>query len=202
MKGHNTLRSSCTGVVLAGGSNTRIGKNKALLTIGDKRILDYIYQTMKPFFDEILLVTNDPMCYLDWDLKIVTDIFHLDGSLIGIHAGLFHAHTTHAFITACDTPFLKKELINLLLEQLESHLDVILPVTEEGNQPLCAIYSRRCLKAIEEQIRRRDLKIDRFFSEVRTKKVTEKMLRKKDHELISFFNINTLKDLEDARRMV
>ena len=48
-------------------------------------------------------------------------------------------------------PFLKSEMIQLLISNLERQWDVIVPVTREGYQPLCAIYSKRCLKTIEEQ---------------------------------------------------
>jgi len=171
------------------------GKNKAFLSIGSQRTLDRLYNTLKGLFDEILLVTNDPLQYLSWDFKIVTDLFSIRSSLSGIHAGLFHASAPHAFITACDMPFLKKELITALLEQLEPKWDVIVPLTEQGHEPLCAIYSKRCIRPIERQLKNEAPKILEFFSKVKVKKMPEAQLRNADPELISFFNINTPEDL-------
>ncbi len=178
------------------------GKNKAFLSVGSQRILDRLYNTFRGLFDEVLLVTNDPLPYLSWDLRIVTDLFPIRSALTGIHAGLFNASVPHAFITACDTPFLKKELIGALLEELESKWDVIIPVTEEGNQPLCAIYSKRCIKPIERQLKNKSPKIVKFYPKVKVKEIPETRLRSADPDLISFFNINTPEDLSASGKIL
>jgi len=197
------VKYPCSGVILSGGLNTRMGgKNKALLSIGGQTIMDRLYNTLRGFFDEVLLVTNDPLQYLSWDFPIVTDLFPIRSSLTGIHAGLFYASAPHAFITACDTPFLKTELIRALLEELEPKQDVIMPVTGEGNEPLCAIYSKRCIKPIEHQLKNQDPKILKFFPKVKVKEVPEAQLRTVDPDLISFFNINTPEDLAACEKMV
>jgi len=178
------------------------GKNKALLSLGGQTILDRLYNTFQGLFDEVLLVTKDPVQYLSWDFMIVSDLFPLPSSLTGIHAGLFHASATHAFITACDTPFLRPELIKALLDELEPKWDVIMPVTEQGNQPLCAIYSKRCIKPIERQLKNGDPKILNFFPKIKVKEIPEAELRSADPHLISFFNINTPEDLTASEQML
>lgn len=178
------------------------GENKALLSVGGEKILDRLCTTLGAVFDEVLLVTNDPLLYFSRDVMIVTDIFPIRSSLTGIHAGLLHASAPHAFVTACDTPFLKEAMIRTLLDELEPKWDVVMPVTEAGNQPLCAIYSKHCLKPIERQLKREDLKILQFFSRVRVKKIPEARLRTADPDLVSFFNINTPDDLALSERML
>jgi molybdopterin-guanine dinucleotide biosynthesis protein A len=96
-------------------------------------------------------------------------------------------------------PFLKKELVQVLLQAIEPRWDVIVPVTREGYQPLCAVYSKRCFKPIEDQLSRGDLKISNFFSRVKVKEIPEASLRAADPELISFYNINTQEDLAWSR---
>jgi len=172
--------SSFTGVILAGGLNTRFsGANKALMQIGGIQILDRIYTVFNEIFEEIILVTNDPAKYLDWDLKIVTDIYPYRSSLTGIHAGLFYSTKPHSFITACDTPFLNKELVEAIICAVEPQTDIVIPETSTGLEPLCAVYSKRCQKPIENQLEKEEFKIDRFFSKVRIKKISEKALRQK-----------------------
>lgn len=178
------------------------GKNKAFLPVGNHTIIDRIYNTFQGLFDEVLLVTNDPLQYLLWDFQIVTDLFPIRSALTGIHAGLFHASAPHVFITACDTPFLKKELIRALLEELEPRWDVVIPVTQEGNQPLCAIYSKRCIKPIERLLKNEDPKILKFFPKVKVKEIQEARLRSADPRLISFFNINTPEDFAASEKML
>ncbi|MCD6184269.1 MAG: NTP transferase domain-containing protein, partial [Deltaproteobacteria bacterium] len=75
---------------MAGGQNRRFGgRNKAFIDIGGRLVLDRLYSVFKSLFREIILVTNDPLRYLEWDLKIVTDLFPYRSSITGIHAGLF-----------------------------------------------------------------------------------------------------------------
>lgn len=193
----------CTGVILSGGLATRFeGKEKALMRIDGQRILDRIYGVFKDLFDEVILVTNNPFQYLEWDLDIVTDLFDIRSSLTGIHAGLFYARHPYAFFTACDAPFLKRELIEIILAGIDANTDIVIPETSAGREPLCAAYSKRCLNPAERHIKQKKLKIQLAFRKCRIKTISEKILRAKDPELISFFNINSPEDLERAAEMV
>jgi molybdopterin-guanine dinucleotide biosynthesis protein A len=193
----------CTGVILSGGLNTRFnGQNKALIRVGQKRILDRLYDVFSDLFEEIILVTNHPLQFLDWDLTIVTDIFSARSSLTGIHTGLFYMKNPFAFFSACDTPFLKKELVESLVEQIENNTDIILPETAAGFEPLCAIYSKRCLKQAEQHLKENKFKIQWAFRGLRIKIIPESVLLQKDPDLISFFNVNTPEDLTRAEKMI
>jgi molybdopterin-guanine dinucleotide biosynthesis protein A len=186
----------CTGVILSGGLSTRFnGQNKAFIRVGGKRILDRLYAIFSDLFSEIILVTNDPLQFMEWDLTIVTDLFPVRSSLTGIHAGLFYMRNPYAFFSACDTPFLKKDLVETLLDNLNGNKDIIMPETAAGMEPLCAIYSKRCLNAAEHHIKENKFKIQRALRNHRLKKIPETALRAADPELTSFFNINTPQDL-------
>jgi molybdopterin-guanine dinucleotide biosynthesis protein A len=196
------MKHPCSGVILAGGLGTRYrGENKAFLKVGGVRILDRLYEVFSRVFDEIILVTNSPLEFLEWDAMIVTDIFPVRSSLTGIHAGLFYARHPHAFFSACDTPFLKREMIATVLDHIEPAADLVLPQTSAGAEPLCAAYSRRCLKPIEEHLRANKFKVQRALKNCRIKKIPEARLREMDPELISFFNVNTPDDLGRAEQL-
>jgi len=193
----------CTGVILSGGlANRYDGTEKALLQVGGTRILDRLYAIYQELFDEIILVTNNPEKFLEWDLLIVSDLFPIRSSLTGIHAGLFYMTNPYAFISACDTPFLKKEMIETIINKIETQIDIVMPETSAGFEPLCAAYSKRCLEAAQNHLEREKLKITKTFRKSRIKTISEKTLRKIDPELWSFFNINTPEDLERAQVMV
>ena len=56
----------CTGVILSGGLAKRFdGREKALLRIGQERLLDRIYCIFKDLFDDIILVTNTPLQFTE-----------------------------------------------------------------------------------------------------------------------------------------
>ena len=197
------MKVPCTGVILAGGMNTRFsGQDKAFLSVGGKRILDHLYSIFNALFEDIILVTNDPYKYLEWDINIVTDIFSVRSSLTGIHAGLFYALNPFVFFAACDTPFLKRELVETIINSIEQRVDVVIPETQAGLEPLCAVYSKECLKPVEQHIIKKEFKIQQLFRKQRVKKIPEKILREKDPDLISFFNINTPQDQEKAEKML
>ncbi len=194
------MKYPVSGIILAGGQNKRFGgREKAFITIHGRSILDHIYGLFQQMFDEIILVTNNPVAYLKWNLNIATDLFALQGSLTGIHAGLFYAANPHVFVAACDTPFLHKSLVSSLLDSVKPDLDIVIPCTDDGFEPLCAVYSKRCLEPIEQQLLRKQMKIDLLFKKVRLKKILAPALRQADPKLLSFFNINTPEDLERAR---
>jgi len=193
----------CSGVILSGGLAARYdGIEKALLQVGGVRILDRIYEIYRELFDEIILVTNSPEKFLEWDLLIVADLFPIRSSLTGIHAGLFYATNPHAFISACDTPFLKKEMVETVIGRIEAQIDIVMPETSAGFEPLCAAYSKRCLEAAQNNLEQEKLKITRTFRKSRIKTISEKVLRQIDPELRSFFNINTPGDLQQAEEMI
>jgi molybdopterin-guanine dinucleotide biosynthesis protein A len=197
------MKFPCTGVILSGGLATRFdGREKALMRIGGIRILDRIYNVFNALFDEIILVTNNPIQYTEWDLNIVTDLFDIRSSLTGIHAGLFYATNPYAFFSASDAPFLKKGMVEAVLEGIDDNIDIVMPDTSAGREPLCAVYARRCLSAAEQHLKQEKLKIQLAFRKCRIKTISEKKLRSKDPDLISFFNINTPEDLARAQEMM
>lgn len=197
------IKPSCTGVILAGGLNTRFsGRNKAFASIDGRRIIEIIHELFRTIFDEIILVTNNPGAYMDLDALIVTDHYPDRSSLTGIHAAMFNVDTDFAFISACDTPFLQRSLVALVVSRIASHIDVVIPETQAGLEPLCAAYSRRCLEAVSRQIQKKQFKIQGFFNRMNIRTVSEKALRTADPDLVSFFNINTPEDLARANALL
>jgi molybdopterin-guanine dinucleotide biosynthesis protein A len=80
--------------------------------------------------------------------------------------------------------------------------DVIIPRTPDGLQPLHAIYSSKCLKAIENLVSKRNLKIIDFFTEVTVVYISEREILDYDPLLLSFLNVNTKEDLQHAEDML
>lgn len=197
------MKHPCSGVILAGGMNTRFSGNaKALIRLGEKRIVDYIYDIFSQLFDEIILVANEPLDYLEWNALIVKDLFPERSSLTGIHTGLFYASHPYAFFTACDTPFLKKGVVETIINQIDPQAEAFIPQLSVGLEPLCAVYARTSLPRIERHLAQQLFKIQWVFKKERLKKIPEELLRRVDPDLMSFFNINTPADLEKAKALL
>lgn len=195
------MRSNVTCLILAGGTSRRMGQDKAFVQVEGVRLLDYVYGTCRELFSEIIIVTNQPHQFIEYQTPVVTDEIPGTGSLGGLYTGLKQASNDHSFCVGCDMPFLKPELIAYLIEKrLKS--DVVIPRTEAGLEPLHAVYSKHCIKPIKKFIARGDLKIPNFFPEVRVRYCEEEEIKRIDPALISFMNVNTKKDLFQIQKML
>jgi len=186
-----------TGVILSGGKNTRMGgQNKALLRIREERLVDRTVRLFKSIFEEVILVTNSPLDYVDQDVRIVTDIIKGKGALGGIYTGLFFAASSQSFVAACDMPFLNKSFIQYMIINAVSS-DILVPETISGLQPLHAVYSRRCLQEVERLIAADRLKVTGIYEKFRVTKISEDIIRSFDTEMKMFFNVNSPDDMKE-----
>ncbi len=183
-----------TGIILAGGKNLRMGRNKAFLEVDGERIIDRTRAIFVDLFEEVLLVTNSPLDYISLNLRIVTDLYQDKGSLGGIFTGLFYASHPYAFVAACDMPFLNKKLIQHLMD-LSPRFDIVIPRMEDGWEPLHAVYSQKCLPFMQKLLLENNLKIIDFFDKIRKREVPPEEMRQYDPRLLSFLNLNTPDDL-------
>ena len=199
----SVMKIPCTGVILAGGQNSRMEKkNKALLSLNGERIIDRMLRIFRDIFQEVIIVTNTPSQYYDLDVKIVTDIYKKGCPLAGIHSGLFHATNPWIFVAPCDLPFLKPEMIETILDAIKENFSVVIPKTEMGYEPLCAAYSKQNLVKIVANLNAGNYKLLQFFKPKLTRIIAEKRLRLADPDLISFFNVNTPEDLSKAKKNI
>lgn len=193
------MKYPITGIILSGGLSTRLsGKNKAFIEINGRKIIEYTHALFSEIFQEIILVTNTPALYQDWDFKIVTDIFQERSSMTGLHAGLHHASFPFAFAVACDSPFLDKTLIETVLSHVGNDIDIVVPRVAKGYEPLFAVYSKRCLPVMENALKNKRFRIKEIFDQVQTTRLPESFIRRYDPDMRSFFNINTPDDMAKA----
>ena len=192
-----TSEDDMTGALLSGGKNTRMGSNKAFLEVDGERLIDRAVRIYREIFDEIILVTNEPRLYLDQDVTIVTDLEKGKGPLMGIYTGLFWAAADPVFFAACDMPFLDVPFVRYLLEQSRD-VDIVVPETADGLQPLHAVYSRRCLAPIKARLDRDRLKVTGFYKGLKVRTIPEQTIRSFDPQGRMFLNINTP---EEYRRL-
>jgi molybdopterin-guanine dinucleotide biosynthesis protein A len=183
-----------TGVILAGGLSRRMGQDKAMVEIHGARIIDRSVALLQHLFGRVMVVTNSPALYAHLGVSLVGDLMPGRGALGGLHAALFLAPTPRIFVAACDMPFLNPAVIEWLA-RCPSRWDVVVPKVRGYLEPLHAVYSRRCLKPVEEFLNTGGRKIVDFYPRVRVKEAPEEEFLPLDPELRSFLNINTPEDL-------
>ena len=187
--------SDITGVILAGGQSRRFGSNKALALLDGKPLIKHVAEILSAIFTDSLLVTNTPEQYDFLNIPMIEDQFNDMGPLAGIHAALLQIITPHAFVVACDMPYLSAELIRYLCASYDQEYDVIIPWTQKGQEPLCGLYHKKSLPIIESCLKRKDCQIIRALAELRVRRVEEEEILSITGDFACFKNINWPIDL-------
>jgi molybdopterin-guanine dinucleotide biosynthesis protein A len=186
--------NSISGIILSGGKSSRMGENKAFIEIDGVPIIRRICNLFKTLFSEILIVTNEIELFQDFEAKIYHDLIPNQGALGGLYTGIYFSSFPHVFCVACDMPFLKGPVIRHLIEKMENY-DVVVPKTQDGLQPLHAIYSKNCLDPIRRIMERKHFKIIDIYPMVKVNVVEENEFRHLDATRESFLNVNTPEEL-------
>jgi molybdopterin-guanine dinucleotide biosynthesis protein A len=172
-----------------------MGRNKAFIEIGGKRIIDRTVSIFQEIFDEVILVTNNPLDYLELNVRIVTDLIPGKGSLGGIYTGLFFSSSPKAFFVGCDMPFIDRKVIEYFLS-LADNADVVVQRTKDYWEPLHAVYSRKLIRNIERLLSIGELKIITAYRGMRIREVTPEEIAPFDPDLHTFVNFNTPEELK------
>lgn len=189
-----------SGAVLAGGRGVRMGMDKALIRLDGETLLQRVVARVSTLTEEVLVVGRDS---LDPSLpaRAVPDCRPGTGSLGGIYTALREARGTRCLIVGCDMPFLNRRLLSYLID-LSPAYDVVIPRLDGLVEPLHAVYAKACLEPIADLLDRGDLRIYDFFDRVRVRYVERGEITVFDPDLLSFFNINTPEQLQQARAMI
>lgn len=204
LPGHRvgTVDRSVTGVVLAGGKSTRLGRDKALLRVdAGPTLIGLAVERLRELVAEVVVVADEHERLGQLAARMVPDVYPGRGVLGGIYSGLVAARHQHVLVVGCDMPFLSPRLLSYLLA-LPRDYDLLLPRHGAGLlEPLHAVYSRTCREVIQRQLLARRYSAIGYLDEVRVRYVEEAELRQVDPELRSFFNVNTAEDLRRALEM-
>jgi FdhD protein len=180
-----------TGVILAGGSSSRMGKNKAMLLVDNIPIIERSYNTLSHLFHEVIIVTNTPQEYDFIPCRKVPDLYPGIGSIAGLHSALAHSTTERTFVTACDMPFVEPGPIRFLCESHQNGYDAVIPFSSGGQEPLHAVYSATCLETLEQSIGNGERKILDILARMQTRLISWDEIRRVSGSGRSFLNVNT-----------
>lgn len=206
-----------TGVVLAGGGSRRMGTDKALLMLGERRLVDHVADVLGRVFPRVMVVAKEPALYQAasradsssaradgpvWNQgtvrpRVIRDALPGRGALVGIYTALAACDTSYAFVVGCDMPFVKPDLLRWMANNCEGW-DAFVPSVRSLIEPLFAIYSKACIGPIERSLARGDFRVRGFFGEVRVGYAPEDRLREVDPDLSSFINLNDSRDYAAA----
>lgn len=187
-----------TGIILAGGRSSRMGKDKAQLPWKEGTLLTAVVDKLFLLCKEVVVV--GPRRTLDRPVKWTEDRYCGKGPLAGIHAGLAVAAFDSAIILPCDMPTVPVQMLEAMV-LLSKNADLVIPVHSEGYEPLCAWYSRDvCLPVISSLLESGYTSPLDILPRVRIGRLEVENLFSKTSLKRFFANLNSPIDYEIAKR--
>lgn len=191
-----------TVAVLAGGTSSRFGADKALVRIvsDGPTLIEQTIATVRSLSDSVAVIGPDRFQELRLEASIHTDDEPGRGPLGGIATALRMLDRPRLLVVACDMPCLSIQLLRWMTER-GSDADVLIPRTADGRwQPMHAIYRRSALPAVEAALKTDSASVRSIFPNLSVEAISEAELRRLDPELSSLFSLNRPEELDRARR--
>jgi len=156
-----------TGVVLAGGKSSRMGRDKALIEVGGRSLLDLALDRLGPHVEE-LLVIGEPEKYGSVGPFVIADEWPGKGPLGGLATAMRYASNDRLLVVACDLPGLDGRLFELLKAQLGTATEAVVPRHDGLIEPLAAAYHRNAQPVFRRCVEQDVLKMADALALVRT----------------------------------
>src|SRR5215471_7000150 len=168
-----SLRAELSAAILAGGRATRFGgRDKSALMVEGRTILERQIAALGPLTDDILVVGGaagaaPPVA------RHIADRVEGCGPLGGLDAALEHARGELLILLACDMPFVTTGFLAHLTDLASGstggpgQIAAVVPRTERGYHPLCAVYRRTVRDAATRCLADRRLKMLDLLADLR-----------------------------------
>ena len=191
--------------IQAGGQSSRMGEDKALKPFLGRPLIQRVLERLSPVADELIVTTNRPEDYvfLDPRLTLHTDLKPGRGALGGLYTAIASAKNPLVAVVACDMPFASAKLIEagsrLLVEEAA---DVVIARSDDGYEPLHAVYRREtCLPSSEAAIDADQWKVIAWFPQVKVRLLTPEEMQHYDPLGLAFWNVNTPEEFVEAEKL-
>lgn len=179
-----------------------MGRDKLLLSLGGRPILERLLDALEPLTGRIRLIGREAVPgWTGRRLMARADMFPGLGPLSGIHTALATAESPVVIVVGCDLPFVTASFLGGLLERLTPGVDAVVPCPASGPVPVCAVYRDSALAEAESRIRRRELATRAFVGALRARLVSGEELERLDPDGRCLLNLNTPSDYENALRL-
>jgi molybdopterin-guanine dinucleotide biosynthesis protein A len=183
-----------TGILLAGGKSSRMGKEKGSLKLGNQFLYEYPLQVLEACCENILISSCNPSLPRAPHPLVCDEISGL-GPLGGIYSCLKYSSTELNVILSYDMPGINVPLIHYLLTEAKGY-DVVVPaLIEHQPEPLCGVYRKSALPVFEACIQQKEYAVHKALRKSRSKVLIIHQHMDFWHPEL-FININTREDLE------
>jgi molybdenum cofactor guanylyltransferase len=200
------------GVVLAGGTSRRMGRDKAALLIGGEPLLRRAVTRLRLALAQVIVIGAPACAPLIPGTRLVADAWPGRGPLGALATALSMIEanqtaqadaTEWALLVACDMPFTQPALLRAMarLALTTPDVDVVALRGPRGLEPLHAVYHRRCLPLALARLAGDDASLQGLLATLRVREVMPDDARRLDPTGRSAFNANTPDEWRLALRL-
>jgi len=188
---------TCSAAILAGGHATRFGgRDKSALIVEGRTILERQIEALAPLTGipgDIMIVGSTAHPSVP-GTRAIADRVPDSGPLGGLHAALSDAQHGTVILLACDMPFVTAAFLAHLVGLAAEDVDAVVPQTERGYHPLCAVYRRTAVDRAARRLDERRLRMIDLLADVRVRVVPSGEIDQfgDRHRLLA--NVNTAAD--------
>ena len=191
------------GVVLAGGKSQRFGKDKSQVKLNGKILIDYILSEIIDEFKETLIVTNQSISFMSSKkITVIEDFKKGLGPLGGVLSAMKWIkdnNKEYSWISTfpADTPFFTKKELKIFYNDIKIENNKLFFIKDKNTRHnIFGLWSLDLMDQLETDLYNGERKVEIWANSigVRTVNIEYKNIN-------PFFNINTIDDLEKAKKI-
>lgn len=194
-------------IIVAGGRSERFGKDKKNVKFNGKTFLENVLEKATQFSDEIIVSLGKDDTVEDLvekeGLKLAFDGKKWKGPLEGICSSVSLCQGGYVVILSVDSPMISPDIFQEMVKTCQKH-DAVIPLHADGRlEVLHAAYNTSKLKhACKKTMETEEHSVKSMTSYLENIKLVDiGDFRKYDRNLLTFFNVNTKKDLEQLIKL-
>ncbi|MCW4020529.1 MAG: molybdenum cofactor guanylyltransferase [Candidatus Bathyarchaeota archaeon] len=197
-------------VILAGGFSKRFGQDKGLVRLAGKPLVSHVFESASQVVEEVIVVVSSidqKKTYLPLfpaKTEILVDVEDFQSPLAGALTGFAKARSDCSVLLPCDTPFVSKEVLQMLFE-MSHDMDAVIPRWPNGYfEPLQAVYRTSSARvAAEEAVKEGGIRLWSMIALLeKVRYLSTRIIKEVEPRLTTFFNINTLMNLKKAEKLI
>ena len=188
-------------VILTGGGSRRMGRDKAMLPIGGKTMLQHLIDKYSETLGPVAVSVNTAGRFPFEGAAELVDRYPDMGPLNGLISAFEDTDADKVFMTGTDLPFGDPALVLRLCELMGEADACVMRRGKKGFEPLFALYGRECGKRAERLLSEGRKSILGMLDSVNVRYVEPEELEGFDLDHI-LMNINTAEEYKNMNNLL
>ena len=181
-----------TAYILIGGESKRFGSLKWQTTINGQTILDHTWNACDGIRYRCVIGKEKPDSVSH---PFIKDELEINAPINGLYTALKYSKTEWILLLSCDLPLIDSKIFNKLWDSKLENCDIIIPITNDKIQVVCAFYHKRIITKLESEIENGNYSLFKLVE-----KLNSYYINFGNNE--SFLNMNTKKDLRAVEKIL